>query len=123
MTDGSREGCRFHILLDKLCHKICIQLLILVYLDCICTFYLEKGPKNVLRTSDNDLAERNPLQKRTEFKRKSSKYKNNTMVMSYSSNNLYVPESSLLFDPLQLHQQCSQVPDIHPSLMQRRSQG
>lgn len=43
--------------------------------------------------------------------------------MSCGSNNLYVAESSFLFNPLQLQQQGAQVPDIHPSPMQRRSQG
>lgn len=42
--------------------------------------------------------------------------------MSCSSNNLYVAESSFLFNPLQLHQQGAQVPDIHPSPVQRRRQ-
>lgn len=42
--------------------------------------------------------------------------------MSYSSNNLYVAESSLLLDLLQLHQQGAQVADIQASPMQRRSQ-
>lgn len=61
MTDGSGEGCRFHILLDKSCQKSRAQLSVLGYLDSICTFYLEEGPENVFRTSDNDLTERNPL--------------------------------------------------------------
>lgn len=61
--------------------------------------------------------------KRTCFKRNSSKYENHLMVMSHSSSNLDVAESSLLLNPLQFHQQGAQVPDIQASLMQCRSQG
>lgn len=63
------------------------------------------------------------LCEKARFKRKCCRYKSNLSVLSYSSNNLYVAESSLLLNPLQLHQQGAQVPDIHASPMQRRRQG
>lgn len=44
-----------------------MKLLIFIYLDPICTFYLEKGPENMLGTSDDDLTERNPLWKKNLF--------------------------------------------------------
>lgn len=82
---------------------------------------LQKGPENVLCTSDNNFAERNSLWKNSEqfesiiFKRESALCKRkafNVKQADEEDNNifskyLYVAESPSLLSPFQLHQYCA----------------
>lgn len=120
MADGGGEGRRLHILSDRPRQKSRSELSGLSCLDPVHVLHLEKRPEDVLGAPDDDLAQRNPLWKRTPLKRRSCNHETNPMVLSH---NLYVAEPGLLLHPLQLPQQGAQVADVHPSPVQRRRQG